>query len=334
MDLRARVLAAVVACGATLTVLAHPSPANELQVGDAATGLVIHDAAETLRDYCARDTDNRLWLTLPSGTRFELVTSTSDPAIFNPGDGAFHTFDVSEVRGALASLDFPLARIHADVFLLPYPRRSGLESAAGAGLILLSPGVQPLSREQQHAEFIHELGHVVHRALMPDSGAATWNDYRAMRGIADPSRFGNAAAHANRPHEIFAEDFRALFGGALANYSGSIENSTITQPAQVAGLKTFMLALAGEPLHVALGATPNPARGGVQFSRGGAAVVALDVFDTQGRRVVSLAPASADGNVRWNWDGRNTHGAASGAGVFYARPRDGSSVAIRVTRLQ
>ena len=334
MDLRDRVLIAAFVSGATLALLAHPSPANELQVGDVATGFKIHDATETLHDYCSRDTEGRLWLALPSGARFELVTSTSDPAIFNPGDGVFHPYDGAEVRAALASLDFPLARIRADVFLLPFPRRSGPESAAGAGLILLSPGVRPLSREQQHAEFIHELGHVVHRALMPDSSATTWGDYRSLRGITDAHVFAAAAAHANRPHEIFAEDFRALFGGALANYSGSIENASITRPSDVAGLKSFMLTLAGPHVEVSLGAQPNPSRGGVQFARPGSVTVMMDVFDAQGRRVVALAPLAVGGAVRWNWDGRNSNGLAMGAGVFYARPREVGAVAIRVTRLK
>jgi len=326
---------APLALAAALQVAFVPGlAANEIAATGAAAGFAIHGADETLRDYCAPDAEGRLWLTLPGGARYELITSTTDPAIFNPGDGAFHPFEESEVRAALAALDFPLVALRADVFLLPYPRRAGLESAAGAGLVLLAPGVRPLSREQQHAEFTHELGHVVHRALMPDSNARAWDAYRALRGITDPLAYSPSAPHANRPHEIFAEDFRALFGDGLATYSGTIENSTLSYPSQIPRLRGFLLELAGPPVVVPLSARPNPARGAVEFVQASGAAVALDVFDAQGRRIATLAPSRSGGSVRWSWDGRGGSGRSSRPGVFYARPRDGSGTLVRVTRLQ
>ena len=329
-----RALASHLALAAlAVTLAAVPAGANELQAACTSAGFVIHDPQAVLRDYCVTDPDGRVWLTLPGGTRYELVTSTADPAIGNPGDGAFHPFEPAEVRATLAALSFPIAGLRADVFLLPYPRRGGVESAAGAGLILLSPGVRPLSRAQQHAEFVHELGHVVHRALLPDSDVVAWNGYRALRGIADATVFASGAAHANRPHEIFAEDFRALFGDALANYSGSIENASIPRPSDVAGLRELLLSLAASPVAVAAAAQPNPSRGPVQFARHGGAAVPLDVFDALGRRVASLAPQSAGEDVHWSWDGSGAHGRAAGPGVYYARPRDGSGAVLRVTRL-
>src|SRR5262245_22750157 len=80
------------------------------------SGLIIHDAAETLRDYCVSE-DGLLWLELPNGSRHELVTSVKDPAIVNPGDGSFHPFDELQVRGAIAALRQPLGTVHAEVFL-------------------------------------------------------------------------------------------------------------------------------------------------------------------------------------------------------------------------
>lgn len=330
---RARVPLIVLA----IVAASHAAPgggagANELQANGASSGLVIHGPEQTLHDYCSSDSAGRLWLALPGGARYELITSTADPAIYNPGDGAFHPFEESEVRETLAALRFPIAGIGADIFLLPYPRRVGLESAAGAGLVLLAPGVRPLSAEQQHAELTHELGHVVHRALMPDSSSGAWGAYRAMRGIVDPTVYSASALHANRPHEIFAEDFRALFGDALANYSGTVENASIPPPSQVAGLQQFLLELTGAR-QLALAALPNPARGAMQFDRAGGAAVMLDVFDAQGRGVATLAPSRVGNGVRWSWDGRDRNGTAA-AGVFYARPRDGSRAAVRFTRLR
>src|SRR5262245_4553 len=229
-----------------LAGLAAPCSANELDASFDGRGLVIHDAAETLSEWCDRDSLGRLWLELPGGARFELVTSTSDPAIANPGDGFFHPFDAAEIHAAVGSTRFPMSTIHADIFVLPYPRRQGLESAAGPGLVLLAPGVRPLSREQQHSELVHELGHVVHHALLPDTDLEGWSAYRSIRGITDETIYAATAVHADRPHEIFAEDFRALFGDALATYSGTIENASLSPPEQVAGLQDFMRAIAGE----------------------------------------------------------------------------------------
>src|SRR5438105_424617 len=158
-------------CGALVVLvalsLATQATADELGASQVAHGFVIHEAGETLRDYCASDASGTLWLTLPDGARFELITSTADAAIANPGDGAFHPFEASEVRAALAATGFPVAAVSAEVFLLPYPRRAQLESAAGPGLILLSPGVRALTREHQHAEFVHELRHRVHYGFFP-----------------------------------------------------------------------------------------------------------------------------------------------------------------------
>src|SRR5512134_3617923 len=181
-----------------LALLAGGSRASELQSAQVrVAGVVIHDAQETLRDHC-RVSDGRLWLELPGGACWELVTSTSDPCISNPGDGAFHPFEPAEVRAALAEVRFPADRVSAEVFILPFPRRDWLESAAGPGLILLSPGVRPLSREHQHAELVHELGHVVQYALLPDSDVDGWREYSRLRGL-DPAVHTPLAAHADRP---------------------------------------------------------------------------------------------------------------------------------------
>jgi hypothetical protein len=304
----------------------------------APAGLTIHGPEETLRDFCVTE-GGALWLVLPGGARHELVTSTSDPVIANAGDGSFHPFEESTVRTALAALRSPLAPVRADVFLLPYPRRAGLESAAGPGLILLSPGVRPLSDEQQHAEFVHELGHVVHRSRMPDANTAEWARYRELRGIGDESVYNAAAIHANRPHEIFAEDFRALVGGALANYSGTIENASLAPPASVAGLEKFMHDIAGDANWTASASSltlvcfPNPSRQTVSFARSGGDAEALEVYDLGGRRVATLDAVVTGGLVTWRWDGSDASGAPVGAGVFFARTRGGAATS-RVTRVR
>ena len=312
---------------ALLTVAAHGS---EAPASGSSLGLTIHGPDETLRDFCAWQ-EGRLWLTIPGSVRCELVTATTDPAIANPGDGHFHPFAEAEVRAALGALDYSLADLNAEVFLLPYPRRAGLESAAGPGIIFLAPGVWPLTPEHQHAEFVHELGHVVQYALLPDADGDGWAQYARMRGL-QPLVNTASAPHADRPHEIWAEDFRALFGGPAATSAGTIENASLAYPTQVAGLDRFMASLAANAASAGgarLTAAPL-ARGAVSFSRFGTRAAVLDVFDAAGRRLASVLPAVGGNAVAWNWDGSDRSGLPVRGAVVFARARDGQGGAVRV----
>ena len=326
-----RLLATITMGLTAASLLATPASATELQSAAHARGFVIHDAQETLERFC-RAEDGRLWFELSTGVRWELITSTSDPAITNPGDGRFHAYDAAEVARALSEVKFPLDGVAAEIFILPFPRRAGLESAAGPGLILLSPGVRELPRTHQHSEFTHELGHVVQYARMPDSDAQRWGRYAAMRGLSLQPEQG-ITAHADKPHEIFAEDFRALFGGALANESGTIENAGLTYPTAIAGLEAFFLSLALDAGDAAANlSAPSVARGAVLYSRSGSQASPLDVYDVTGRRLATLAPSAQIGSISWTWDGRDARGREV-HGVTFARARDGIGGAARVTRL-
>ena len=139
---------------------------------------------------------------------------------------------------------------------------------------------------------------------------------RALRGIADLATYDASARHENRPHEIFAEDFRVLFGGALAVGSGSIENAALVSPQSVSGLREFLAGLASTPTG-RLVVSSNPARGPIQFRQTHGAIVPLDVFDVRGRRVMTLEPRVAGADVEWRAD---AHGMA-GPQVLFARPR-------------
>ena len=326
---------AILLRAAALTALLGLPPAavsaDEVASSSRASGFQLHDAAETLRDWCEVDAAGRVWLEIPGDLRFELIPSITDPAIPNPGDGSFHPYDLAEVSAALAAVRFPLDGVAAHVFLLPYPRRHGLESAAGPGLILLSPGVRPIAREHQHAEFVHELGHVVQYALMPDADAERWSRYRRMRGLEDGLHTASSP-HADRPHEIFAEDFRYLFGGGWANTTGSIENAALQLPDQVPGLEDFLLALAvPAPATLALRVTPNPARGAFEFSRPEVSHAPLDVFDAAGRRVATLSARPAAGITRWRWEAARSRPARGD--VLFARVRGETGPATRVSLL-
>jgi hypothetical protein len=326
-----RFMAAVPLIGGAL--LPVGAVAGEVAARGPRGGLTVHGADETLRDYC-RVVDGKMWLELPGGGRWELITSTADPTIANPGDGTFHPFDASVVRQAIGATSFPLDGVEAEIYILPFPRRSGLESAAGPGLVLLSPGVRPMSAERQHAEVVHELGHIVQYELMPD-GHEAWTRYRALRGIEDLTVYSAVAPHADRPHEIFAEDFRALFGGALANYSGTIENADLAAPATIEGLRELMLGLAGKSAAtLELSAFPNPGRGAMEIHRAATSpAAAVDLFDLSGRRIVTLEPRAEGGRWAWRWDGRDASGRGISRGVLYARERGTRGPALRLVRL-
>ena len=320
---------------AALSLAAAPAAASELRAqARTVPGIVVHDAGETLRDYC-RTEDGVLYLVLPGGSRWELVTSTSDPAVANPGDGSFHAYEPAEVAAALSQVDYPLHQVSAEVFILPFPRRESLESAAGPGLILLSPGVRALSREHQHSEFVHELGHVVQYAIMPDHDQSAWGRYMQLRGL-DASAHTASSPHADRPHEIWAEDFRALFGGAAANSAGTIENPAIAYPTQVAGLDQFLEEVAvAAAANVAGGLVAGTvAHGAVGFTRVGARAAVLDVYDAAGRRVASLEPRVGTAAVAWNWDGNDRAGHAVQGAVLFARARDGQGGTVRVVMVR
>ncbi len=297
-----------------LIILAGAAPAF--------ASVTIRTAQDVLDHHTSWD-GGRLFVTGPDGSRWELVTDIDDPVILNKGAGEFFPLDPAQVQAVLGALTYPLEGIQVDIFILPFPRRALLPSSAENHVIYLSPGVMPIASSKVHSLLAHEMGHVVHRAYLPDHDEDAWEAYRTLRGIEDTSIYHEGAAHRDRPHEIFAEDFRVLFGGTLANYSGTIENRDLLSPAGVPGLETFMRSLA-EPSLVGpvrkLRLYPNPTRADVNLALSGepgfpeGGLVVLSVFDVQGRLVARKGLA---GNYRW--DGRLESGASAPPGLYFLR---------------
>ncbi len=166
----------------------------------------------------------------------------------------------------------------------------------------------------------------------PTDDGSAWAKYRQIRGIEDTSIYNDGATHRNRPHEIFAEDFRFLFGGAEANYSNSIENPNLPLPSHVTGLRDFMLALGGastagqEPFQApSLALYPNPARARVSIALDSAIPadgrpVTVNIFDVTGRLVARRDQPS---DTRMEWDGRLDEGGLAGAGIYFVQVRRG-----------
>lgn len=306
-------------------------------------GVRVLDTDQVLRDRTQASPDGNLYFQDELGTLRRFVTSISDPVIVNQGDGEFHPASYPAVRAAIESADPRfLDRIHFDVYILPYPVVDPLGSWADGEAIYLSPGVRELGAGQVEFLIGHEAGHLVHRTFLPDSDLDGWAHYRRLRGIADTTRFNAEAVHRDRPHEIFAEDFRFLFGGHEQSGVEAIENPDLASPDQVQGLREFFLALIGEqPAALALSARiyPNPISAGsvLRLALPAGTLPSLTAYDVQGRVVRSfenLEPMG-DGTFGIPWDGKDDDGKVIPRGSYYCLVQDGGTtarIAVRVDR--
>lgn len=289
---------------------------------------VVHAPEDILESMTVR-AGGELRFVVDRRIQYRLIVDIADALVVNKGDGQFHAMPIASVVEALESIEYPDANMQFQVFVLPYPRREVLDSSAREGMIFLSPGVRPVSDFAVHFTVAHEVGHVFQYRWLPDLDEAGWVQYARMRGIADESVFNAASAHRDRPHEVFAEDFRYLFGGERANYSGGIENENLMLPDQVEGLREFMMALA-EARQLALPAArlmpaPNPFHPSteirVQFASERPLWQArIGVYDAQGRLVRRLfegTPASR--SLQLAWDGRHEDGVRVPSGIYFAR---------------
>ena len=298
-------------------------------VAPAGASTNIHVVSDVLGNYTSK-IDGRLYFTSPLGQSWELITDINDPEITNKGDGDFHPFDSAVVEEAISQVSYPTDAIQFETFILPCPRRGILESSASLGEVFLSPGVLECSPELVHFTVVHELGHIIHRRLMPDENSGLWQKYRELRRITDMSVYNADAIHKNRPTEIFAEDFRFLFGSAAANYSGTIENGSLPLPSEIPGLKDFMLSLvngaegaSAKAAPLALNSFPNPFNPvlNVNFTVGTSPQrLTLRIFDVGGRLVRTLVDEELPpGNYSAVWNGIDERGKLAASGIYFLR---------------
>lgn len=312
----------------------------------AAPGIHLIPASEVLAQYVERDQANQLYFVAPDGSRTRLITSIEDPEISNRGAGTFFPAETEEVEAALQALPAAFLRgLEVEIFVLPYPRSGQLASSAVEGAIFLSPGVRLLEPRHVHFLLAHEIGHAVHRRFMPDTERLLWSRFAEVRGITDESRFSENAAHAFRPHEIFAEDFRVLFGGSVARGDGTIENSAIPAPESVPGLRSFFTSLLdrAEPsLAGRILAAPNPVQpGGVvtlaQAEDLAASIGQVELVGVSGRSLGTLDRIT-DGSsaTRIRVPRVDAQGRELAMGAYWLRIRfqDGSSTAVPLRLLR
>ena len=268
-------------------------------------------------------------ITLDDGRYVSVITDINDPSIYNKGDGDFHPFREEWVIDVLSGISHPGMDVDMTVYILPFPRRNLLVSSTSGNSVFLSPHVLDIHPAVCAYIVAHELGHVFHNAYMPD-GSPLWNRYRWIRGITNSDIYFAGAAHAYRPKEIFAEDFRVLFGGEDAAFGGRIENTSLPAPAEVAGLYEFMSNIGGETVVIGpkVRATnyPNPFNPETEIR-----IVVPDnilvarervtvrIYDVTGALVKQLYSGVPSGeNLYMQWDGRDHHGTAVASANYFA----------------
>lgn len=272
---------------------------------------------------------------LDDGRYLSVITDIDDPAIYNKGDGEFHPFDTDLVRVALAEISHPhLSQLSITVYILPYPRRNVLVSSTSGNEVFLSPHVLDIDPAISAYIVTHEAGHAFHNRFMPQ-GSSAWDTYRRVRGITDEVKYADDASHPYRPREIFAEDFRVLFGGTSARFSSSIENPELAEPTFVTGLKSFFEHIGGAraagPAVVAA-AFPNPfnPETHLRLTVPQALVdtgqnVAVRIYDVRGALVQDLYSGAATSEMSLHWDGRDRSGNRVASATYYAVVRAGES---------
>lgn len=303
----------------------------------------VHGPAEILASRCEKRAGQVVFVP-KRGIAYRFVTDVNDPLIANRGDGAFHPMPVEDVVTALRSIRLTGMDLDIDVFVLPYPRREVLDSSARDDMIFLTPGMRPVSEPAVHFTVVHEVGHVFQYRWLPDSDLAGWDEYHRTRGTTDAAVYRAQGAHRNRPHEIFAEDFRFLFGGALATYSGSIENDDLPLPNAVLGLEAFVRDLSSRRLATFpladITAQPNPFNPAtsirVRFQAEATSVARVAIYDAAGRNIRDLYEGVPTGrNLDLAWDGRRDAGPRAASGIYFARlEHAGASVATKLVLVE
>jgi len=289
---------------------------------------------ESLEEYITYGPNGFATLSLPSGEIYRLITDINDPSIVNKGDGEFHPFDLDLVLEALNGIDLDGKRldIRTRVYILPFPVSGYLCSFVSNGAIYLSPGVNEIDGYVTSYVVAHEFGHVFQLRYLPLDDEEGWDEYLALRGMAGIGSTDDTG-HPGKPVEVFAEDFRYLFGNDEARYSNSIENETLIPPDEVPGLREFFVSLVGD-VEVAGRSTlapfkvsnyPNPFNPSTtiiaEFDDGGTPIendITLKIFSVDGRLVKSMQSGRVDGNrVSFAWDGTNERGVRVTSGTYF-----------------
>ncbi len=300
------------------------------------TTVTLYTPEGILSEMTQRDASGNLMFYPEGGGCYYLIEDISSPLIVNKGDGEFFPMSEEVILDALREIDVDgrTVDMHIDIYILPLPRLYYMKSTSIGCRIFLSPGVWEVSGSTVASVVTHEFGHCFQKAYLPYSDEEGWAIYLGMRGILDDPVYTECAIHMNRPSEIFAEDFRILFGGAPAVYPGSIENPNLVQPTEVEGLEIFMASLAGDAeVPVSSGAEVITSVGNYPNPFNPVTTIRADFNGPAIGRDVSVRIYAADGSLvrdLWSgtisqqtfektWDGMNDLGVRTSSGIYFYR---------------
>lgn len=208
----------------------------------AAPDIRYHTAEAETQEIIVREEDKLFLDKTWYDYKFEVKSGTSS------GSLKMQQVDAGEYAQALQQVSIPLDNIGSyqvyflDRRLKDYTTAQALSFPDGS--VVVFGTYYPLAQAKVHQLAVHELGHQVDFALMTP---ARWEEYRRLRGLTDSQKYDNASpVYENRPQEIFAEDFRLLFGGEQARRIPHL-NKFLPHPAEVQGLQEFMLKLVTAP---------------------------------------------------------------------------------------
>lgn len=162
----------------------------------------------------------------------------------NSGGMKMQQVNGSAYEEAINQVSFPLTNIgNYRVYFLSYKLKNyptALALSFKDDSVVVFGTYYPLAQAKINQLAVHELGHQVDFKLM---GQTSWSEYRRLRGLTDSNLYNNSSSiYENRPQEIFAEDFRLLFGGDKAREVPHL-NQGLPAPDRVKGLQELFLGL-------------------------------------------------------------------------------------------
>ena len=150
--------------------------------------------------------------------------------------------------------------------------------------------------------------------------------------MAGPDNFTGYTSGAHHDQRAIARTAGYLLGVPMPLAAGAVMDDLLLEPSQPLAVPGGRGPARGPGIAV----VPNPTRAGVQvrLAAGDGLEPRVEVLDAGGRRVATLARATADGPA-WRWDGRDASGHRAPPGTYLVRVREGDRVRLaRVVKLE
>lgn len=145
--------------------------------------------------------------------------------------------DIANVEKALNEVQYDFKQDYT-VHIMDYRvrKRNLVGLALGKDeIVLFNLGRRSDLTKLYQEAVVHELGHLVYSSMTDEQRFEYFN----IRDIPDDWGDSRRTRYKNRPSEIFAEDFRILFGNEIASEKYHM-NRILKDPREVKGLKEFI----------------------------------------------------------------------------------------------